>query len=437
MRGNSVREGHCVQIQYRVQRILSQVLRICAAVALLTLVNQHQAAAGMISPPKLMPMSCSEIPQHVEENRIYLFYQKSRSLKQDEALAKWDWYQQPPPKYGNGSFDPLAELPIGVRQGAFERKSIDCPFRGNALAGIIFRGSDLTDSRFAGADLEGASFDRFDMDGSSTILHNVTFAGGDLTGASFDHADMAGVHFEPDKLPAARDIAQALNLDKMTYDDDPSALASLRQLFRDSGFSLQDRQINYAIHVRQKELYAGQCTLWAKGVRGSYQSCTDFLGSTLIDWTCQYGMNLWRPVAIGFWAWGLFTVLFFLFMHHPGPSGLYLAVAHGLTLEPEEIRSAPQVRSETAWESLKRGQVIRGIREEFRLLAIAGFFSLINGFNIGFKEADIGRWIRLLPAREFEFRAVGWSRTFAGMQALLTLYLLAVWILCLFSHPFG
>jgi hypothetical protein len=82
-------------------------------------------------------------------------------------------------------------------------------------------------------------------------------------------------------------------------------------------------------------------------------------------------------------------------------------------------------------------QFLQWFLNELHLLKIAGYFSLINGFNLGFKEADIGRWIRLLPWREFEFRAVGWSRTFAGVQALLTLYLVAVWILCIFGHPFG
>jgi hypothetical protein len=307
------------------------------------------------------------------------------------------------------------------------------------LEGADFTGSDLTNSVFQDAKLKSASFDRWDLTGPATILRGVKFSGTDLTEASFDHADMTGVHFEPesDKLPEAKDIAQAVNLDKMTYDEDPSALAGLRQSFRDGGFALQDSQINYAIHIRQRQQYAGDCSLRFRSSTGSFGSCTDYLGSKLIDWTCQYGLNVWRPIGIGFGAWGLFTILFFAFMHHPGPSGLYLAVAGGLTLEPDAIRNAPQVQSTKAWELLKQRNILGWLREEIRLLRIAAFFSLVNGFNIGFKDADIGRWIRLLPAREFEFRAVGWSRTFAGVQALVTLYLLAIWVLCLFGHPFG
>jgi hypothetical protein len=223
----------------------------------------------------------------------------------------------------------------------------------------------------------------------------------------------------------------------MTYSDDPSALASLRQLFREGGFSLQDSQINYAIHERQRTRYAEQCPLVRDSSSSSYRACVDYLGSSLIDWTCQYGMNVWRPVIIGAWAWAGFALLFWSFMHHSGPSGLYLAVADGLTLDPKTIENAAQVRSIAASKMLGQKNLKGWLLEEARLLRIASFFSLLNGFNIGFKDADIGRWLRLLPPREFEFRAVGWSRTFAGVQALLTLYLLAIWLLCLFGHPFG
>ncbi len=395
-------------------------------------------SAGSFAPPDLKPLACSDINQNIEDNEVYLLYKKAQSLKQDQTITNWDWYRKPAPQYNQQTLDPLAEQPIGVHPAVFQRKSIQCQFPKNAqLEGADFHGSDLSNSGFSGGNLRNASFDRWGGNGPPTILRDVTFSGVDLTDASFDHADMAGVHFEPSKLPPAKNIATASNLEQMTYDEDPSALGSLRQSFRDGGFSLQDSEINYAIHIRQRQISAERCGLWAKSIQNSYRSCVDYFGSKVIDWTCQYGMNAWRPVAIGAWGWALFTVLFFFLMHHPGPSGLYLAVADGLTLEPDAIRNAPQVRSTVAWELLKRKDVPGWLREELRLFRIAAFFSLVNGFNIGFKDADIGRWIRLLPAREFEFRAVGWSRTFAGIQALLTLYLLALWILCLFGHPFG
>lgn len=387
--------------------------------------------------PALVPMDCAQVNSIVSGNTVYLLYKKARSLKQDQTIRDWQWYKSPPPNYDDQTLDPLAEQPVGVHPAAFQRKLIQCAFPLNAqLEGADFHGSDLTNSTFTDGSLREASFDRWNGNGPATILHNVTFSGVDLTNATFDHADMTGVHFEPGKLPDARDMAKASHLEQMTYDEDPSALAALRQRFRDGGFSLQANQINYAIHITELHRSAQHCALLSQEAGSDYRTCIDFFGSEIINLTCQYGMNLWRPVTIGLCASVLFALLFFAFMHHSGPSGLYLAVADGLTLEPESIRHAPQVLSTVAVSQIKQGNLSGWLRAELGLLRTAFFFSLVNGFNIGFKDADVGRWIRLLPPREFEFRAVGWSRTFAGVQALLTLYLLAIWVLCLFGHPF-
>jgi hypothetical protein len=208
-------------------------------------------------------------------------------------------------------------------------------------------------------------------------------------------------------------------------------LLRLRQAFRDGGFSEQDRKIGYAIHRRLAEQEVEQCS------QNIVSACITLTGYRFADWTCQYGWNLWRPVQIGFVAWLVFALIFFLFMHHPGPSGLYLAVATGIVLDEDAIKQAPQVRSLPLADALRQRRLRNWAQNEARLLRIAVYFSLINGFNLGFKDADIGRWIRLLPWREFEFRALGWSRTFAGVQSLITLYLVTIWVLCVFGHPFG
>ena len=65
----------------------------------------------------------------------------------------------------------------------------------------------------------------------------------------------------------------------------------------------------------------------------------------------------------------------------------------------------------------------------------AVFFSLMSAFNIGFREIDFGRWLRLLPRTEFDLKAKGWMRTVAGFQSLLSVYL-ALWVLSYFGRPF-
>ena len=398
-------------------------------------------------------VACQEIQPWFQQHVLYLAYEKARAQKKDQAITSFPWETKPAPA-GNAGFDPLAVLPqlcgtkpscSDVMQFSLEKAILpqSCKLPDSAqLSEAIFRGSDLTGATFNSVQLENASFDSWKSPDPEvkleipTVLRNVKLLGGDLTGASFVNADMAGAVFEPDKLPAPNDIAQAENLHLMTYETDPSALSALRQRFRDGGFGLQDREITYALNERRADLAQVQCAVWRSGGHGDYRSCMAYAGDRAIDWTCQFGLNLWRPVQIGFWAWLVFAVIFFLFMHHPGPSGLYLAMAEGIVLDEGTIKDAPQVQSASLGAALRGGQLMQWLKSELRLFRIAMFFGLMNGFNIGFRDADIGRWLRLLPAREFEFRAVGWSRTFAGIQALLTLYLLSVWLLCFLGHPF-
>jgi hypothetical protein len=69
-------------------------------------------------------------------------------------------------------------------------------------------------------------------------------------------------------------------------------------------------------------------------------------------------------------------------------------------------------------------------------LGTAAYFSLISAVNIGFEQFTPGDWIRLLQTREYSLQAVGWVRVVAGAQALISVYLLAMWALTQFGQPF-
>jgi len=69
-------------------------------------------------------------------------------------------------------------------------------------------------------------------------------------------------------------------------------------------------------------------------------------------------------------------------------------------------------------------------------LPVAVYFSLISAVNIGFEQFTPGDWIRRLQTREYSLEAVGWVRVVAGVQALLSVYLLAMWVLTQFGQPF-
>ncbi|HKU26876.1 MAG TPA: hypothetical protein VJQ54_15490 [Candidatus Sulfotelmatobacter sp.] len=65
-------------------------------------------------------------------------------------------------------------------------------------------------------------------------------------------------------------------------------------------------------------------------------------------------------------------------------------------------------------------------------LRTAAYFSLISAVYIGFEDFTPGDWIRRLQTRDYSLEAV---RVVAGAQALLSAYLLAMWVLTQFGQP--
>jgi hypothetical protein len=58
------------------------------------------------------------------------------------------------------------------------------------------------------------------------------------------------------------------------------------------------------------------------------------------------------------------------------------------------------------------------------------------GSQYWFRRLHPGDWIRRLQTRDYSLEAVGWVRVVAGAQALLSVYLLAMWVLTQFGQPF-
>ena len=66
----------------------------------------------------------------------------------------------------------------------------------------------------------------------------------------------------------------------------------------------------------------------------------------------------------------------------------------------------------------------------------AAYFSLLSVTNIGFQQFTLGDWIRRVGQQNATLQAVGLAHNVAGLQALLGLYLLAIWVLTYFGRPF-
>ena len=257
----------------------------------------------------------------------------------------------------------------------------------------ILRGANLSGETLVGADLR------------DTILSDA-----DLSGAN-----VSGAWYEPATAPPPHSMVGANNLDELLWRFSPKALSELRTSLRVLGFRWGERQVIAALRRHDPST----------------------LETVLIDWTSEFGANALRPLKFAGAIWLICTLLYWRSLHREGRSGLYLlASGKKLNIGNERLRIR-RLRYHPP-----RG--CRGYRYIFRMALREGYaiwtvalVSLMRAFNIGFRELNFGRWIRLLQTREFDIKARGKLRFVSGMQSLLSVGFLALSLLSYFSTPFA
>jgi hypothetical protein len=70
------------------------------------------------------------------------------------------------------------------------------------------------------------------------------------------------------------------------------------------------------------------------------------------------------------------------------------------------------------------------------ILGLALWYSLLSASQIGWQAFNFGIWFTRMQPREYKLRATGWVRVASGFQSLISVYLLALWILTYFGTPF-
>jgi uncharacterized protein YjbI with pentapeptide repeats len=301
------------------------------------------------------------------------------------------------------------------------------------LRGALLRGAFLTIANLSHANMTDAS-----LNGASA--ENAVFESARLSNTDLTDANLAGVRFcetvfEPKALPTAvRGLASAAGLDLVTYDSNPDALVQLRKQFKDGGFEEQERKITYAIKRRQADMFRNKCSV------SDVTNCISYaFNRVLFDLTCQYGMSPIRPLVLCFFLWLCCSFLYFDFIHETRQPSLYRLFYESpeLKADPSAHQTVEPIRPSEIREKAQLHRIRAFLIQELSLLGAAMFFSLMSAFNIGFREIDFGRWLRLLTRKEFDIKATGWARVTAGWQALISVLLIALFLLTSFGRPFG
>ncbi|MGA9461010.1 MAG: hypothetical protein WBV16_15010 [Desulfobaccales bacterium] len=192
-----------------------------------------------------------------------------------------------------------------------------------------------------------------------------------------------------------------------------------------------ERQVNYALnHNRRVNNWKEKRISWL----GNYFQLVFF------EWTCDYGMTPSRPLELIFLGLFVFTFPYFLALRTRDPeTGIWLLLPSDRVLD-RKLKDHPiKLTTRTPFRPLPENRWARCrayLRRGWRRLRLAFYFSLLSAFYLGWRELNVGNWISRLQKREYNLRATGWVRTVSCIQSLLSVYMLALWLLTYFSRPF-
>lgn len=280
-----------------------------------------------------------------------------------------------------------------------EAKLIKTQFRSAFLPGSEFKKANLTEAVFEGACLAYAKFD-------DTIVNKTTFSNAELWHADFSVRPKQG------SASGARGLETV-----MIEDGQQSGLVELRDSLKASGLRNLERDATYSIEKAKTE----NAWILKKYVR-----------YVLFDLTSKYGRTPLRCLVIMLFLIPFFAVLyaFAIFTSNEESSqqyGIYKVWHEGRVQQdlPKKSNGKPEENpgliSGSIWKSLGYGL----------------YFSLLSAIELGWRDINVGTWIARIQSNEYNLRSTGWVRTVSGIQSLISIYLMALWVLTEFGRPFG
>jgi len=160
----------------------------------------------------------------------------------------------------------------------------------------------------------------------------------------------------------------------------------------------------------------------------------------MFEWTCDWGLTPSRPLLLIFAGLFVFTLPYLLALRSRNPeTGIWAILPPDWVLDRKlgDLPIKLTFRLPFPPFPEKRGYKHRGrLWRAWRALRLAFYFSLLSAFHLGWRELNVGTWISRIQKREYNLRATGWVRSVSGLQSLLSVYLLALWVLTYFGRPF-
>jgi Pentapeptide repeats (8 copies) len=311
------------------------------------------------------------------------------------------------------------------------------------LAGANMACADMRNANLKRAHLEGADLTRARMCNANlyeTHLESATLIGANFEGASFSSAKMqyaylgfstlAGSHLDidPSSLPLPESMQWVDNLDQVQLGEtySPAGLYKLRDQLKNIGLRDQEKQITAAIRRAQM----------AEPGHTGLEREFNYL---LFDKTCEYGKEPGRALKAFVFCLLSFAVIYIFAQMMPSVrSGIWAVWDRDRIHEPDghpegKVRLTEGFpRSKYADKTMGKTANALGLN----VLGLALWFSLLSATQIGWQAFNFGTWFSRIQPREYSLRATGWVRVAAGIQSLISVYFVALWLATYFGTPF-
>lgn len=289
------------------------------------------------------------------------------------------------------------------------------------LTGADMRGADLRAAKLPRARLMLANLENADLGGAT--LDGAILDGTIVTNANLAFASVYGALYSPASPPPSSYVERIEGLSTVVlWPGKHSGLVQLRELLRQAGLRDLEREATFAIeHNKASDL---------RRLGKPFEQLGGWLKLVFFEWTTAWGMHPERALLILLALMVGFTPVYTLaILTLPldiyGSYGIYrvwpskrldeLPEAAGVSGTPPAERLTAGIPAAIAW---------------------AFYFSMLSAFHIGWRDLNVGSWLTRLQPNEFALRAKGWVRSASGLQSLISVYLVAMWVLTYFGRPF-
>jgi hypothetical protein len=388
--------------------------------------------------------------------------------------------------------EPLAFARAFLKEVTFDdRGPLFANFHDAYFERVFFFGVDLTGSRFYVRCVNSCIFSDSIVEGvvfAGSNLSDASILGGSLKNADFSGAAVGGMIFQPEPhlLPDSRGMSAAFGLSEMRWVYYSVPMRRLRDALKRDGYREAWVEVNYAY----RDNFPGPT------MRNAGSTLEYAFNKLLFGITTGYGLYPGRPLMILAVLIPVFALLYLLGLgsasrtsgvwavwpadrvnHSDGssqPERLSLSTPFPLSQEEQAVGRGAV--SHSAWIArsmllmlavvcvvLAVGAFVDSIKVPmqsgetlplgFSLLSVAVllslasipsrkwrlawrsafYFSALSAFHFGWRDLNVGSWLQRVQPREYALRATGWVRVVSGVQSLLSVFLIALWVITYFG----